>query len=153
MARSPEAGRKVATVAAARRASPALILAAIICVALVIAYLGNAAWNLTRLGQFDASQFLAAATLPFPIARQSAPQSAPQWIEFVSAAVFLLLVALTALTLRAAIANRARRAKSNPYAVADTADIFIADKTRISARPAPIASPKPIERNDTAPDA
>ena len=149
MARSPEAGRKVATVAAARRASPALILAAIICVALVIAYLGNAAWNLTRLGQFDASQFLAAATLPFPIA----PQSAPQWIEFVSAAVFLLLVALTALTLRAAIANRARRAKSNPYAVADTADIFIADKTRISARPAPIASPKPIERNDTAPDA
>ena len=149
MARTPEAGRKVATVAAARRASPALILAAIICVALVIAYLGNAAWNLTRLGQFDASQFLAAATLPFPIARQSAPQ----WIEFVSAAVFLLLVALTALTLRAAIANRARRAKSNPYAVADTADIFIADKTRISARPAPIASPKPIERNDTAPDA
>ena len=149
MARSPEAGRKVATVAAARRASPALILAAIICVALVIAYLGNAAWNLTRLGQFDASQFLAAATLPFPIARQSAPQ----WIEFTSASVFLLLVALTALTLRAAIANRARRAKSNPYAVADTADIFIADKTRISARPAPIASPKPIERNDTAPDA
>jgi hypothetical protein len=147
MARSPEAGRTVATAAVARRASPALILAAIICVALLLAYLGNAAWNLTRLGQFDASQFLAAATLPFPIARQPAPQ----WIEFVSAAVFLLLVALIAITLRAVITARSRRAKSSPYAVAETSDIFIADKTRISARPAPIASPKPIERDDMPP--
>src|SRR5689334_7929097 len=94
MARSPEAGRKVATADAARRASPALIIAAVICAVLLIAYLGNAVWNLMRLGRFDASQFLAAATLPFPIARQSAPQ----WIEFASAAVFLLLVALTAIT-------------------------------------------------------
>ena len=150
MARSPEAGRKVATVAAARRASPALILAAIICVALVIAYLGNAAWNLMRLGQFDANQFLAAATLPFPIARQPMPV----WVELVSVVVFLLLIILVAVTLRAAISQRARRDKSAPYAVAETADIFIADKTRITARPAPVAAhnpAKPAERNDAAP--
>lgn len=149
MPRSPEMGGKVQQKPASRRTSPALILAAVVCVVLLITYLGNAAWNLMHISHYDTSRFLAAATLPFPMTQQPLPQ----WIELASAAVFLLLVILAAVTLRAATSGSARRDKSTPYAVAETADIFIADKTRITARPAPIASPKPVERNDTMPDA
>jgi TRAP-type C4-dicarboxylate transport system permease small subunit len=149
MPRSPEAGGKVEQKTPSRRTSPALILAAVICVALLLAYLGNAAWNLMRIGQYDVGQFLAAATIPFPLTGQSLPQ----WVELASAVVFLLIVILTVITLRAAISRRARRDKSAPYAVAETADIFVADKTRITARPAPIASPKPVARDGAATDA
>lgn len=149
MPRSPEANGKVENVSSSRRTSPALILAAIICVALLVAYLGNAAWNLIHLGQYDAQQFLAAVTVPFPLAQQAVPQ----WAELASAVVFVLLVALTTVTLRAAMSRRARRDKSAPYAVADTADIFIADTSRITARPAPVAAPTPVERSDALPDA
>ena len=149
MPRSPEAGGKVEQRVPSRRTSPALILAAIVCVVLLVAYLGNAAWNLMGLGQFDASQFLAAATLPFPFKRQAVPL----WVEIASAAAFLALVILTATLLRAALSGRARRAKSASYAVAETADIFLADKSRITARPAPIASPQVATRDDTTPGA
>ena len=149
MPRSPEANGKVEKKAPSRRMSPALILAAVLCVALLLAYLGNAAWNLIHIGQYDTSQFLAATTLPVPLVRQTLPL----WVELASAAIFLLIVILTAMTLRAALSRRARRDKSAPYAVAETADIFIADKTRITARPAPIASPKPIERDGATTDA
>ena len=150
MARSPEAGGKAEQKSPSRGTPLALMLAALVCVVLLVSYLGNAAWNLMRLGQFDANQFLAAATLPFPIARQPMPV----WVELVSVVVFLLLIILVAVILRAAISQRARRDKSAPYAVAETADIFIADKTRITARPAPVAAhnpAKPAERNDAAP--
>lgn len=149
MPRSPEAGGTVEKKAPSRRTSPALILAAVICVALLLAYLGNAAWNLIHSGQYDTSQFLAAATLPAPLLEQPLPQ----WVEYASAVVFLLIVILTATTLRAAISRRARRDRSAPYAVAETADIFIADKTRITARPAPTIAPRSVERSDALPDA
>lgn len=149
MPRSLEAGGKVEKKASSRRTSPALILAAVICVALLLAYLGNAAWNLIHIGQYDTSQFLAAATLPVPLIEQSLPQ----WVEYASAVVFLLIVILTVMTLRAVISRSAHRDRSAPYAVAETADIFIADKTRITARPAPIVSPKSVERSDALPDA
>jgi len=142
-------GGKVEQKAPSRRTSPALILAAVVCVMLGLAYLANAAWNLIHISHYDTSRFLAAATLPFPMTQQPLPQ----WIEFASAAVFLLLVILATITLRAATSGSARRDKSTPYAVAETADIFIADKTRITARPAPIAPPKPVEHNDPQPGA
>ncbi len=142
-------GGKVEQKPSSRRTSPALILAAVVCVVLLIAYLGNAAWNLMHISHYDTSRFLAAATLPSPMTQQPLPQ----WIEYASAAVFLLIVILTVMSLRAAISRRARRDRSVPYAVAETADIFIADKTRITARPAPISPPKPVMRDSVATDA
>ncbi|HEY1390464.1 MAG TPA: hypothetical protein VGF38_18145 [Ktedonobacterales bacterium] len=64
----------------------------------------------------------------------------PSWIELAAAAAVLLLVLLIVLillTLRATNRRRARR-QAGKYGIAETHDIFVADKTRITHRPAPL---------------
>ena len=65
------------------------------------------------------------------------------WIELAAAAAVLLLILLIVLiilTLRATNRRRARR-QAGMFGIAETHDVFIADKTRITHRPAP--PPKP----------
>lgn len=68
----------------------------------------------------------------------------PSWIELAAAAAVLLLILLIVLviilTVRATTRRRARR-KAPTFGIAETHDVFIADKTRITHRPAP--PPKP----------
>lgn len=69
----------------------------------------------------------------------------PSWIELASAAAVLLLILLIVLiilSLRAANRRRARR-QAGMYGIAETHDVFIADKTRISYRPAPVHESTP----------
>ena len=134
MPRFPDAGEKETP---ARRTSPMLLFFAGICLALIVAYLGNAAWNLIHLSRYDASQLLAAATLPAPVVAQPLPR----WSALASAAVFLLLLVLATTCLRAI--RRTRRRKPAPYAQAETADVFIADPTRNALRPPPISLSTP----------
>lgn len=64
----------------------------------------------------------------------------PSWIELAAAAAVLLLVLLIVLiilTLRATNRRRARR-EAGKYGIAETHDIFVADKTRITHRPVPL---------------
>ena len=67
----------------------------------------------------------------------------PSWIELAAAGAVLLLVLLIVLiilTLRATNRRRARR-QAGKFGIAETHDIFIADKTRITHRPAPFPGP------------
>ncbi|HEY7339712.1 MAG TPA: hypothetical protein VH591_02425 [Ktedonobacterales bacterium] len=69
----------------------------------------------------------------------------PSWIELAAAAAVLLLILLIVLiilTLRAANRRRARR-QAGMFGIAETHDVFIADKTRITHRPAPLSDPTP----------
>ena len=64
----------------------------------------------------------------------------PSWIELAAAAAVLLLVLLIVIVLsilivRATGRRRARR-QAGKYGIAETHDIFVADKTRITHRPA-----------------
>lgn len=74
------------------------------------------------------------------------------WIELAAAAVALLLVLLIVLiilTVRATSRRRARR-QAGKYGIAETHDIFVADKTRITHRPAPFPqATKPPEPPET----
>ena len=66
------------------------------------------------------------------------------WIELAAAAAVLLLILLIVLviilTVRATTRRRARR-KAPTFGIAETHDVFIADKTRITQRPAPLPEP------------
>ena len=77
----------------------------------------------------------------------------PSWIELASAAAVLLLIlliVLIVLSLRAANRRRARR-QAGMYGIAETHDVFIADKTRITHRPAPLPGPTPNTPDTSAP--
>jgi hypothetical protein len=70
------------------------------------------------------------------------------WIELAAAAAVLLLVLLIVLiilTVRATSRRRARR-QAGKYGIAETHDIFVADKTRITHRPVPLpGATNPLE--------
>lgn len=125
-----------------RTISPGRVLLAVICIALALGYLANAGWNVWNLLQQphdDLGQMLAAATLPFPLARRVVPV----WIEGASVAVFLLLALLALLSLGAFAGRRGRRSLSD--ANDNSAVVFIADKSRAPLHPrtAPPASTPP----------
>lgn len=64
----------------------------------------------------------------------------PSWIELAAAVavvLLVLLIVLIILTLRATNRRRARR-QAGKYGIAETHDIFVADKTRITHRPVPL---------------
>jgi hypothetical protein len=78
----------------------------------------------------------------------------PSWIELAAAAAVLLLVlliviVLSILTVRATSRRRARR-QAGKYGIAETHDVFVADKTRITHRPVPLPdATKPPESPET----
>jgi len=72
------------TVKASRRAPAALYNLALIGILLILGYMGNTAWNVIHLNDFDFTPLLAAATLPLPFKGQTVPR----WIGVASAAVF-----------------------------------------------------------------
>jgi len=67
----------------------------------------------------------------------------PSWIELAAAAAVLLLILLIVLiilTLRGVNRRHARR-QAGMFGIAETHDVFIADKTRITHRPTPLPGP------------
>jgi hypothetical protein len=77
------------------------------------------------------------------------------WIELAAAAAVLLLILLIVLiilTLRATNRRRARR-QAGMFGIAETHDVFIADKTRITHRPAPLPEPTAKTPDSSAPPA
>ena len=77
------------------------------------------------------------------------------WIELAAAAAVLLLVLLIVIVLsilivRATGRRRARR-QAGKYGIAETHDIFVADKTHITHRTAPFSqATKPPESPETS---
>jgi hypothetical protein len=69
----------------------------------------------------------------------------PSRIELASAAAVLLLILLMLLSILAlrALSRRRARHKVSPFGIADTHDVFIADKTRNVPRPAPLPEAMP----------
>lgn len=116
-----------------RRASYGQAILASVSGMLLLAYLGNAAWNLLHLHFYDGAHLLTAMTLPFPLVAH--PLSI--WVELASGALFLLLLVLTVSSLSAA-RRRLRHRNTTLFAEADQADIFIADTSRTAHRLSPI---------------
>ena len=116
------------------RGSAPLVVAFVVLLLLIAGYLANALWNTLHLSRADGAALLAAVTLPAPLM----DSAIPQWAEIASASVFLALVVLALLTMRAA-SNRRRR-DANPFA-ADIADIYIAPTPRNTARRSLLGAP------------
>ena len=95
VSRSPEARKKIAP-----RRSPVRVILAVLCAALILAYVASAVWNFLRPS--SAADILTAITLPAPLAAQPLPA----WVPLVSVLVFLALVLLFLLTVLALRAPR-----------------------------------------------
>jgi len=67
----------------------------------------------------------------------------PSCIELAAAAAVLLLILLIVLIILIVRATKRRRARrqAGMYGIAETHDVFVADKTRITHRPAPFPTP------------